>query len=150
MLCGERRPVSLFADIKLPVKLAFACRADGIGQGVLQYANFNALRMEARECEQHLDEWKEVNQKVYEQLSPGGRIPEDLARLCPRNGYFLVEENDYEKVRCAVHNYRAVGEAQTLFVKADIPAGRWLRAYVVKDGAKRRLIVDFYRPAEVK
>ncbi len=150
VLCGERRPVSLFADIKLPVKLAFACRADGIGQGVLQYANFNALRMEARECEQHLDEWKEVNQKVYEQLSPGGRIPEDLARLCPRNGYFLVEENDYEKVRCAVHNYRAFGEAQTLFVKADIPAGRWLRAYVVKDGAKRRLIVDFYRPAEVK
>ncbi|HAE40823.1 MAG TPA: hypothetical protein DCG57_19640 [Candidatus Riflebacteria bacterium] len=150
LLCGERRPVSLFADIKLPVKLAFACRADGLGQGLLQYVNFNALRMEARECEQRLNEWKEANQKVYDQLIQGGRIPEDLARLCPRNGYFLVEKNDYEKVGCAVHSYRAAGEAQTLFVKAYVPAGRWLRAYILKDGAKHRLTLDFYRPAEVK
>jgi len=150
LLCGERLSMSLFADIKLPVKLAFACRADGLGQGLLQYVNFKALRLEAIECEQRLSEWKKANQKVYDQLSPGGKIPDDLARLCPRNGYFLVEKNDYTKIRCAVHSYHAADDIQTLFVKADIPKGRWLRAYVLKDGSKRRLTLDFYRPAEVK
>ena len=150
LLCGERLPVSLFPDIKLPVKLAFAYRADGLGQGLLEYVNSSAMQVEARECSKRLSEWRDANKEAFTRLSHGDKIPDDLARLCPRNGYFTADKNEYDKVGCAVHNYQALGEAQTRFIKAEVPAGRWLRGYIVKDGTKRRLTLDFYRPAEVK
>ncbi|PKL50612.1 MAG: hypothetical protein CVV42_02485 [Candidatus Riflebacteria bacterium HGW-Riflebacteria-2] len=148
--CGERQPVSLFADIKLPVKLAFAYRAEGLGHGLLQRVNFSALHVEAKECAGRFFAWKETNKEAYDKLNPGDRLPDDLARLCPRNGYFWAGEKGQEKIMCAVHSYQASRESQMQFIKADIPTGRWLRAYVMKDGSKRRLVLDFYRPGEVK
>jgi len=148
--CGERASAALFSDIRLPVKLAFAYRADGLGQALLEYANSIALQFEAKECARHLSEWKDANSAAFARLNRGDSIPEDLARLCPRSGYFVAGESEYDRVRCAVHNYRGFREVQMQFVKAEIPAGRWLRACITKDGSKRRLTLDFFRPAEVK
>lgn len=148
--CGERASVALFSDIRLPVKLALAYRADGLGQALLQHVNSVALQYEAKECANHLTEWKKANDATFAKLRPGDSIPEDLARLCPRNGYFVAGESEYDRVRCAVHNYRGFREVQMQFVKAEIPTGRWLRACITKDGSKRRLTLDFFRPAEVK
>jgi propanediol dehydratase small subunit len=148
--CGERASIALFQDIRLPVKLAFAYRADGLGQALLEHANSIALQYEAKECANRLSEWKKANGATFAKLKRGDSIPEDLARQCPRNGYFVAGESEYDRVRCAVHNYRGFGEVQMQFVKAEIPTGRWLRACITKDGSKRRLTLDFYRPAEVK
>ncbi|NLF96616.1 MAG: hypothetical protein GX569_07750 [Candidatus Riflebacteria bacterium] len=150
MNCGERDSAALFTDIRLPVKLALAYRADGLGQALLQHVNSVALQYEAKECASRLTEWKKANDAAFAKLRPGDSIPEDLARLCPRNGYFVAGESEYDRVRCAVHSYRGFREVQMQFVKAEIPVGRWLRACITKDGSKRRLTLDFFRPAEVK
>ncbi len=150
LLCGERQSISLFADIGLPTKLALAYRADGLGQGLLRYVNSNALITEAKECAQSFFAWKDANKDAYDRLKQGDRIPDELARLCPRNGYFIAGERGRDKIMCAVHNHRTVRQEQTQFIRAEVPTGRWLRAYMTKDGSKRRLTLDFYRPAEVK
>lgn len=148
--CGERKPVSPFAGIRGPVKFALAYRADGLGVALLEHVNRTAMQLETRSCNDRMHEWIKANSAAVATLKPGDDVPQELAAVCPRGGIYVAGSNDYDRISCAVHNYRGAREVKLQFLRADVPFGRWLRAYACKDGARHRLVIDFYRPGEVK
>lgn len=148
--CGERKPVSPFAGIRGPIKFALAYRADGLGVALLEHVNQNAMQLETKSCNERMHEWVKANSAAVATLKPGDDVPQELAAVCPRGGIYVAGRNDYDRISCAVHNYRGSREVKLQFLRADVPFGRWLRAYACKDGARHRLVIDFYRPGEVK
>lgn len=148
LLTHEKRAVSIWSDIAEEVKLAFAYRADGIGTAFLQMVNQSALQLEGRQCLENRRKWLQKHPDQAEKLTPDHELAEEVVSLCPRRGVYVASK--YEKLNCAVHNYRHREEMQTTFYKARIPVGRWLRAYVTRSGNRRRLIFDFTNAGEVK
>ncbi len=139
--CGEAKSVQIWEDVSAPVKLAFSVRLNSVAGGLLQLVNQAAFDNELHDCKEALSEWLSKNRELAGKLSVGSELPEGLLKCCPRNG-IVIRESKFDKIMCAVHNYRSGWEIETQLFNPAIPGGRWLRAYIVKEQGQSSLIVD--------
>lgn len=146
--CGEVKSVQIWDDVVTPVKFAFAIRFDSVAQGILKLANQAAFNSEGSECRKALSEWTSNNPGSVKSLQIGSEIPEELLKCCPR-GAIVIKDSKFDKISCAIHNFRSGREIETQFFNAAIPGGRWLRVFITKEQGKSRFIVDL-KKAEVK
>lgn len=145
---GERRAVSLWHDIKAPLKLAMAYRLETIAAELLKLANQAHFEIERGVCQKNLHSWRNANREIANSLKEGMEIPQDLQKCCDREAIMLGEEPG--KIECAVHGHGNVRNINHQFYKIDVSSDRWLRLYSQRGDGKSRLILDVIKAREVE
>ncbi len=145
---GEKRALSLWSDVKRPVKFAMAHRFETLLHSVLKLANQTMFMNELRLCEHNLMEWRQKNREAATALKMGDAMPAGLRACCPRNAILLGEKPG--QVMCAVHSYQTMGKIEAQFLSASVSSDRWIRFYVLKEDGQSRFVIDFTSGREVK
>lgn len=145
---GESPAVSLWHDIKAPLKLAMAYRLETIAAELLKLANQAHFEVERGVCQKNVNNWRQANREIANSLKEGMEIPQDLKKCCGREAIMLSEQPG--QIECAVHSHGNTRRINNQFYKVDIASDRWLRLYSQRGEGKSKLVFDVIKAREVE